>query len=123
MAHFAKLDNSNIVIDVNIVNNEVIDNLPFPDSEPVGIAFLIDWSGGYSNWKQTSYNNNFRVRYAGIGYSYNAALDAFTPPQPYPSWTLDNATADWIPPMPYPNDGEKYTWNEETQSWDVVDEN
>jgi hypothetical protein len=80
MAHFAKLDNQNIVIDVNVVNNETINNLPFPESEPVGVAFLTEWSGGYTNWKQTSYNSNFRKNYAGIGYTYDPISDEFVPP-------------------------------------------
>jgi hypothetical protein len=80
MAHFAKLDDQNIVIDVNVVNNETINNLPFPESEPVGVAFLTEWSGGYTNWKQTSYNSNFRKNYAGIGYTYDPISDEFVPP-------------------------------------------
>ena len=67
------------------------------EDEILGIAFCKKLLGG--NWKQTSYNNSMRVRYAGIGYSYNAALDAFVPPQPHDSWTLDNETADWISPL------------------------
>lgn len=117
MAHFAKLDDQNIVVDVNAVNNETISNLPFPESEPVGVAFLTEWSGGYSNWKQTSYNSNFRKNFAGIGYTYDAALDAFVPPKPFPSWLLNTNTCQWSPPIPYPTDGKMYSWNEETQQW------
>ena len=117
MAHFAKLDDQNIVIDVNVVNNETLNNLPFPESEPVGVAFLTDWSGGYTNWKQTSYNGNFRKNYAGIGYTYDSVLDAFIPPKPYPSWLLNTETCQWVPPTPYPSDGNLYTWDEATQSW------
>lgn len=121
MAHFAKLDNNNIVMEVNVVNNDVIDNLPYPQSEPIGIEFLTQWSGGYTNWKQTSYNNKFRARFAGIDYTYNSTLDAFIRPQPYPSWTLDDATTDWVAPIPYPNDGKDYYWDETTQSWVLVE--
>jgi hypothetical protein len=120
MAHFAKLDNY-IVVDVNCVSNDTINNLPFPESEPIGIEFLIEWSGGYADWKQTSYNGNFRKRYAGIGYTYNAALDAFIAPQPFPSWTLNTTTADWEAPVPYPTDGQQYVWNESTQAWDLIE--
>lgn len=123
MAHFAKLDDNNIVLEVNVVNNETLNNLPFPESEPVGVAFLTQWSGGYSNWKQTSYNSNFRKHYAGIGYTYDAKLDAFIPPKPYPSWILNTQTCLWEAPIPMPNDGKMYFWNEETQSWGVVNEN
>lgn len=121
MAHFAKLDDNNIVIDVNVVDNATINNLPFPDSEPVGVAFLTDWSGGYSKWKQTSYNANFREHYAGIGFRYDDALDAFIPPKPYQSLILNTQTCLWEAPIPYPNDGNKYVWNEETQSWNIVE--
>ena len=117
MAHFAKLNDQNVVIDVNVVNNETINNLPFPESEPVGVAFLTDWSGGYTDWKQTSYNGNFRKNYAGIGYTYDPVLDAFVPPKPFPSWLLNTQTCQWQAPIPYPNDGKLYTWNEDTQQW------
>jgi len=117
MAHFAKLDDQNIVLDVNVVNNETINNLPFPESEPVGVAFLTEWSGGYTNWKQTSYNGNFRKNYAGIGYTYDSVLDAFIAPKPYPSWLLNTETCQWKAPIPYPTDGKLYYWNEDTHQW------
>lgn len=117
MGHFAKLDDNNIVIEVNVVNNETLNNLPFPESEPVGVAFLTEWSGGYSNWKQTSYNGNFRKNYAGIGFIYDENRDAFIPPQPFPSWLFDENTCLWNSPTPHPNDGKFYVWNEETLSW------
>ena len=117
MGNFAKLDDQSIVIDVIVVNNETLDNLPFPDSEAVGIAFLTDWSNGYTNWKQTSYNANFRKNYAGIGFTYDAVLDAFIAPKPYPSWLLNTETCQWQAPIPYPTDGKIYYWNEETQQW------
>jgi hypothetical protein len=77
MAHFAKLDDQNVVVDMVVVNNETLGNLPFPESEPVGIAFLTEWSGGYTNWKQTSYNANFRKNYAGVGFIYDPVRDEF----------------------------------------------
>lgn len=117
MAHFAKLDEHNVVLDVNVVDNNVIDNLPFPESEPVGVQFLTEWSGGYTNWRQTSYNGSFRKNYAGLGYTYSTDLDAFIPPKPYPSWLLNTNTCQWQPPIPYPNDGKQYIWDEATQSW------
>ena len=117
MANFAKLDDQNIVIDVNAVANAVVDDLPFPESEPVGVAFLTEWSGGYTNWKQTSYNGNFRKNLAGIGYTYDSTLDAFIAPKPYPSWLLNTNTCQWQAPIPYPTDGKIYSWNEETQQW------
>jgi len=98
MAHFAKLNENNIVIDIIVVNDkDVRDPHTGQEDEILGIAFCKKLLGG--NWKQTSYNGSMRVRYAGIGYSYNAALDAFVPPQPFVSWTLDNDTADWVSPL------------------------
>ena len=116
MAHFAKLDDNNVVLEVNGVhNNELLDENG-NESEAKGIAFLIAWSGGYTNWKQTSYNGNFRKNYAGAGYTYQADIDAFVPPQPYPSWTLD-ANVAWQPPVVKPTDDKMYSWDEATTSW------
>jgi hypothetical protein len=83
MAHFAKLDENNVVLDVIVVSNDVIENLPFPESEPIGVTFCQSLFGADTVWKQTSYNGNFRGRYAGIGYTYNAELNEFIhPPRP-----------------------------------------
>ena len=119
MAHFAELDDNNVVLRVIVVGNKDTSTPDGTEVESIGVAFCQRLFGG--NWKQTSYNGNFRKRYAGIGYTYNETLDAFIPPQSYPSWTLDNATADWVAPVPYPTDGKMYSWNESTQSWDLVD--
>ena len=98
MAHFAKLDENNIVTQVIVVDNkDITDPFTGQEDEILGIAFCKKLLGG--NWKQTSYNNNMRVRYAGIGYSYNAALDAFIASKPFPSWVLVNETADWASPL------------------------
>ena len=117
MAHFAELNDSNTVVTVNVLNNEVINNLPFPDSEPIGIEFLTEWSGGYSNWRQTSYNGNFRKNYAIIGGIYDPIRDAFIPPQPFASWVINEDTWQWEPPVPYPNDDKNYYWDESTLNW------
>jgi hypothetical protein len=117
MAHFAKLDENNIVLEVNVVANDALDS---NDEEASGIAFLTEWSGGYTNWKQTSYNGNFRKQYAGIGYSYDSVADVFIGPQPYVSWSLDK-NYDWQPPISMPQDNKIYAWNEETLSWDEVE--
>ena len=114
MAHFAKLDENNIVLEVHIVANAALDA---NNEEESGIAFLTDWSGGYTNWKQTSYNGNIRKRYAGVGYFYDENLDAFITPKPYDSWILDEISCDWEAPIPYPNDGQHYYWNEENLQW------
>lgn len=121
MAHFAELDANNVVTQVIVVNNETIDNLPFPESEPVGVEFCQSLYGADTVWKQTSYNASFRKHYAGAGFTYDATLDAFIPPKPYPSWLLNTTTCDWEAPVPYPNDGKNYRWDEATLSWVLVD--
>lgn len=121
MAHFAQLDEHNIVLQVIVVGNSTLNDLPFPDSEPVGVAFCQSLYGVDTNWKQTSYNANFRKNYAGIGYIYDATLDAFIPPKPYPSWLLNTQTCQWEAPIPYPNDGKNYRWDEPTQSWVLLE--
>jgi hypothetical protein len=78
MAHFARVED-NIVREVIVINNEVLENKPFPESEPIGIAFCKSLYGADTNWLQTSYNKNFRGRYAGIGSKYNPELDEFDP--------------------------------------------
>lgn len=121
MAHFAKIDSdTNLVIEVNVVNNSDIQDLSFPESEVIGIKFLIPWNTPNTYWKQTSYSGAFRKHYAGINYTYDAGRDAFIAPKPYPSWILNEQSCDWGPPVPYPTDGKKYFWNEETISWDEV---
>lgn len=98
MAHFAKLDENNTVLEVHCLhNNELLDQNGI-EQEQKGIDFLVAWSGGYPHWKQTSYNGNFRKNYAGLGYTYDAARDAFIPPKPSADATLDEATCLWIVP-------------------------
>lgn len=116
MAHFAKLDENNIVIDVNVVHNdELIYN--GAESEAKGVAFLTNWSGGHFNWKQTSYNAKIRKNYAGIGFTYDQIRDAFIAPKPFASWLLNETTCQWNAPIPYPSDGKIYQWDEATISW------
>ena len=118
MAHFAQLDDNNIVTQVIVVgNNELL--LDGVESEVKGILFCKSLLGEDTKWKQTSYNGNFRKNYAGIGYTYDASNDYFYAPQPYPSWTLD-ADARWQPPVAMPTDDKMYSWNEATLSWDEV---
>lgn len=120
MAHFAKLDANNVVLDVNAVNNNDLLDSNGNENEAVGIAFLVQWSGGYPYWKQTSYNGNIRKNYAGIGYTYDPVRDAFIPPKPYASWVLNEDTCRWDAPTPYPTDGKRYAWDEATTSWTEV---
>ena len=120
MAHFAKLDGNNVVQEVIVVSNSAIDNLQFPESEPVGVAFCQSLYGQDTVWKQTSYNASFRKHYAATGMIYDADIDAFIVPKPFPSWTLNASTGNWDAPIPYPSDGYDYNWNEEKQAWDRV---
>jgi hypothetical protein len=116
MAHFAKLDENNVVLEVHCVhNNELLDENGI-EQEQKGIDFLINWSNGYLAWKQTSYNGSFRKNYAGIGYTYDPQHDAFIPPKPFPSWLL-NADAQWEAPIGMPVDGKMYQWDEATTNW------
>lgn len=120
MAHFAKIDENNIVTHVLVVPDE---------EEHRGQDYLaIDLSLG-GTWKKCSYNTHagehtsgdptkaLRKNYPGIGYSYDKQRDAFIPPQPYPSWLLDESTCLWNPPVPCPTDGQQYSWDEDNQQW------
>lgn len=120
MAHFAQLDGNSTIVRVIVVSNDVLQDLPFPASEPLGVAFCQSLFGSGSIWKQTSYNNKFRKNYAGIGFTYDPILDAFISPKPYPSWSLNTTTCKWDAPIPYPNDGNIYEWDEATLSWVLV---
>lgn len=117
MAHFAELDETGTVTRVIVVNNSDILDENGQESEAVGIAFCQQLFGADTQWVQTSYNGNFRKRYAGVGFSFDAERDAFIEPQPFASWTLNEETCDWDPPTPYPNDGQAYQWDEEQLAW------
>jgi len=119
MAHFAKLDQNNVVTEVLVVNNIELLAPDGSESELLGIAFLTRWSGGYNKWKQTSYNGKIRKHYAGIGFTYDETRDAFIPPKPFPSWVLVEETLLWNAPVAYPTDGQLYNWDEATTSWVV----
>tara|TARA_R110002049_G_scaffold308163_1_gene511193 strand:+ start:512 stop:883 length:372 start_codon:yes stop_codon:yes gene_type:complete len=106
MAHFAKLGIGNIVLTVEVVANDIA------TTEQAGIDFLNNLYNTRDVWKQTSYNNNIRKNFAGIGYSYKQDLDAFIAPRPYNSWTLNESTCNWEAPVAYPTDGKVYKWNE-----------
>lgn len=115
MAHFAQIDENNIVTRVLVIEQDVIDTGLF--GEP-------------STWVQTSYNTSggihrlggtpLRKNYAGIDYTYDSVRDAFIPPTPYASWTLVEDTCHWQAPVPMNNDGKPYQWNEDTLSWDEI---
>ena len=132
MAHFAKLGVGNIVEQVVVVSNDVA------TTEQAGVEFLQNLYGTRDVWKQTSYNTiggehktggtPFRKNYAGVGYTYDQTRDAFIPPKPFNSWILNETTCVWEAPVTRPEiteqqlqDGSKYVWNEENQTWDFVD--
>jgi hypothetical protein len=119
MAHFAKLDENNVVLEVTVVSNDDIQNLPFPQSEAVGLAFLNSFLPA-AIWKQTSYNNNFRIRYADIGGTFHpecGEYGGFAGPKPADNFVWDEPTCSWIPPIPYPTDGLYYYWNIKFSKW------
>jgi len=123
MAHFAEIDENNTVTRVIVINNtELLDNEQ--ESEIKGIDFC-ESLYGHRNWVQTSFNGSIRYNYAGVGDIWDAENDAFYAPQPFESWSLDEKFI-WQPPVAYPEIEEGstdvYTWNEETQTWDLVTE-
>tara|TARA_R110000824_G_scaffold388160_1_gene583630 strand:+ start:1222 stop:1599 length:378 start_codon:yes stop_codon:yes gene_type:complete len=125
MAHFAKLGVGNKVLTVEVISNDIA------TTEQAGIDFLNNLYGTNDIWKQTSYNTiggvhllggtPFRKNYAGIDFKYNEVKDAFIPPRPFNSWTLNEETCLWDAPVSYPTDGQRYKWNENNQSWDLRD--
>jgi len=106
MAHWAELDENNIVLRVTVGDNNE------PDE---GYQWLLDNLGG--TWMQTSYNATIRKNFAGIGFTYDAERDAFIPPKPFDSWVLNEDTCQWTSPIPYPADGAKYVWDETVTDW------
>jgi len=126
MAHFAKLGVGNKVEKIEVVSNDIA------TTEQQGVDFLNNLYNTRDVWKQTSYNTKagehklggtpFRKNYAGIGFTYDQTRDAFIPPKLYNSWTLNETTCIWEPPIPYPDDDNSYTWNETTKQWDLINE-
>jgi hypothetical protein len=124
MAHFAKLGKGNKVEQVIVVSNDVA------TTEQAGVDFINNLYGTNDIWKQTSYNTEkaehklggtpFRKNYAGLGYRYDEAKDAFIPPQTFPSWILNEETCLWEAPVAYPDDGNNYKWNETTTNWVLI---
>jgi hypothetical protein len=119
MAHFAQIDENNVVVNVSVVANQDILDQDGNESEEKGIFFLKSIYGANTNWVQTSYNGNFRGRYAMIGGTYNAELDVFLTPNFYPSWVLDKNLKTWQPPIPKPEAPHGYNaiWYEPDQEW------
>ena len=118
MAHFAEINDNNIVTKVIVVhNNELL--LGDTESETKGIDFC-ESLFGHRNWVQTSYNGNIRYNFAGVGYTWDSENDAFYAPQPYASWSL-NEDYIWEAPIPMPEDDNIYAWDEENQQWKIVE--
>jgi len=123
MAHFAKLGKGNIVERVEVVSNDVA------TTEQAGVDFLNNLYNSRDVWIQTSYNRNIRKNFACIGWSYDQTRDAFIPPKPFNSWTLNEITCLWDPPVPMPtltqeqidNNNYYYRWNETNQTWDLLE--
>ena len=130
MASFAKIGLNNKVIEVLSVVNEVLHDSNGVEQESIGIDFLTKLTG-WAIWKQTSYNTSggvhtlggtpLRKNYAGIGFIYDEDRDAFIPKKPFNSWVLNESTCLWESPIPYPQDNNKYKWNEQNQSWDLIE--
>ena len=117
MAHFAKIDENNIVQEVIVVHNNELNNFDFPDSESTGIEFCKKLFGENTNWVQTSYNANFRGNFAGVGFYYDSVKDKFIPPKLYPSFVWNDESNSWVAPTAYPNDGLLYYWDETIVEW------
>tara|TARA_R100001463_G_scaffold135227_1_gene198288 strand:+ start:6107 stop:6493 length:387 start_codon:yes stop_codon:yes gene_type:complete len=123
MAHFAKLDENNLVLEVIVVADSDA------STEAKGQTFLQNLYKNTITYKQTSYNTiagehklggtPFRKNYAGVGYTYDASKDAFIPPKPWNSWTLNEDTCQWEAPVAYPDDGKGYIWKEDSKTWVV----
>lgn len=120
MAHFAEINEFNEVLRVIVINNFDCLDQDGNENEVIGAKFCHNLLGG--RWVQTSYNAKIRKNYAGIGYIYDKDRDAFIPPKPFKSWVLDENTCLWNPPVPYPDDGKLYQWDEAMLSWVLVSE-
>jgi hypothetical protein len=121
MASFAKIGLNSKVMSVHSVHNNELKDSNGVEQEVLGVEFLTNLHG-WAIWKQTSYNNNFRKNFAGVGYTYDEDKDAFIRPKPYNSWTLNETTCQWEAPVVKPDDSQRYNWNEETQQWDLINE-
>ena len=121
MAYFAKLGKGNIIETVISINNSVITDANGIEQEQLGVDFINKLYNTRDVWKQTSYNNNIRKNFAGIGYQYDQTRDAFIPPKPFNSWILNEDTCLWNAPVAMPIDDNMYCWNESTLIWDIVE--
>jgi hypothetical protein len=119
MAHFAELNENNVVLRVVVIDNKDTSDANGVEKEYIGTAYCERLFGGV--WKQTSYNATIRKNYAGVGYTFDEMRDAFIPPKHYESWVLDENTCQWTAPIAMPDDGKLYLWSEEQQAWVELD--
>lgn len=117
MAHFARINKDWIVEEVIVVNNDILLNEHGIECDWLGEQFCQELYGSHTKWIQTSYNGNKYKNFAGIGYTFDPYRNAFIPPKLFPSWVLNESTCLWDPPIPYPSDGQLYTWDEESLCW------
>lgn len=117
MAYFAQLDSDDLVTQVIVVKDDIIGDKEFPDSQTLGEDFCKSLYGNHTKWVQTSPDKVFRKNFAGVGFKYDQALDAFIPPKPYQSWVLDPVAFTWESPVPYPDGDSSYVWDESSISW------
>ena len=120
MAHFAQIDETNMVVQIIVIHNNETHDSNGIENESLGVQFCKSLFGENTNWVQTSYNASFRKNYAGVGYMYDSLNDAFIAPKPFNSWVLDTNTFQWNPPVPRLQDDVAYVWDEETVSWKEV---
>lgn len=118
MAHFAEIDENNIVLRVVVINNNILLDSDNNEQEVLGAEFCVQTFGG--TWKQTSFNSNIRKNFASPGYSYNSSIDAFVPPKPYDSWVLDTEIAEYVAPVDMPDNENHYKWDEVNQAWSLI---
>lgn len=120
MAHFAQLDDNNIVETIVVIDNNILEDDTENENEQQGIDYLKGIYGNNTNWKQTSFNNNIRKEYAGIGFTYDEVNDIFIRPKPYESWTL-NSDFEWVAEIEDPNTpNAEYIWDEENNNWKLI---
>jgi hypothetical protein len=126
MAYFAKLGTGNIIEQVISINNSVITDANGVEQEQLGVDFINKLYNTRDVWKQTSYNNNFRKNYAGVGYQYDQSRDAFIAPKPFNSWILNEDTCLWNAPVTKPTteleENQYYSWNESIINWEIKTE-
>ena len=121
MAHFARIDKNNIVQSVHVVDNKDLINEHDTEEEDFGIVYLNKIHGVGFTWVQSSLEGSFRKNCAAVGCTYDKVQDAFIPIKPHESWTLNEETCQWEAPTPMPDDDKRYTWNEDTTTWDEIE--